>query len=168
MEENELGVNDRENRSGQRKVCGSESCLKCDKELRENRADRGRLTQQTLTAALLHSSPPPYLLITTEERDRQTEGGSESYAGLIGCRALDFLCLVSFCFGLNAQTLLLIFHVEKGPVIREVDLQKEDKLLTHIHTDGGRDVDFVPCSRVCVYIANWLESRAETDFWFLL
>lgn len=35
----------------------------------------------------------------------------------------------------------------------------QQKLLTHIHTEG--EVDFVPCSRVCVlvvYFANWPET----------
>ena len=66
--------------------------MKCDKQLRENRADPSRLTQQTLAAALsLIPLPPPYLLITTE----QTQGVSESYVGLIGAALRFFgLCFV--------------------------------------------------------------------------
>lgn len=98
-------------------MCGrrNKSFLKCDKKLR--RADQSRLTQQTPAAALFHSLPPPFLLITADR-------GSESYAGLIGCRARIFSCLVSLCkarFFIFSCVVFLGFakqmyrcHVKKG------------------------------------------------------
>lgn len=57
MEKKEMGVHDTEE-SGRRKVCGrrSKSCLKYDKQLHTSGADQSRLTQQTLAAALFHTS----------------------------------------------------------------------------------------------------------------
>lgn len=162
-----------QHRSGQRKVRGSESCLKCDKKLRKNRADQSGLTQQTLAAALAHSLPPPYLLITTEEQDGGREWklcGSDRMQSLIFF-ALCLVCKVSsppMCpaLGFNAQThsrthflassFLGCIYVRLRPA-ESGQIQVVDPY-SHSQRDLERWTLFLVL--VCVYIANWLESCA--------
>lgn len=180
-----MGVNDTKNKWAE-KECGwrNESCLKCDKKLRNNSADQSRLTKKKKPLQM-HSFipyPPPFLLIT--------DGGSESYACLIGCRARIlfvsywyvrrgfFLCLIRPVLDLIPKTLAatmwrweqqqchtsLCEGVTLWPTERAQmqGVNPDSPILKPIFTQVGaetRETDFVPflflCA--CVYIANWLK-----------
>lgn len=168
-----------QHRSGQRKVRGSESCLKCDKKLRKNRADQSGLTQQTLAAALSHSLPPPHLLITTEERDGGREWklcGSDRmqslifFASCLVCK-VSFFPLVCPASGFNAQThsrrhfLAFSFCIYVILWPAEIGQTQVVDPYSHSRRDLERWTLFLVL--VCVYIANWLESCSVIG-WFLL